>query len=119
VLSHDGAGSPDVTAFGTHGVADDARGIARLLSVIGSALLGGVMPARSHFLDDGSELTIDDIARFGAELEAGHAAVAVLEERPVAERLVVRLAELGGRTEVHRLTNTALHRAATMPPLAS
>ena len=79
VLSHDGAGRPDVTTLGAHG-ADDPRGIARLLGVIGSALQGGVMPARSHFLDDGSELTIDDIARIGAEVAAGHAAVAVLEE---------------------------------------
>jgi len=67
----------------------------------------------------GSEQTIDDIARIGAEVAAGHAAVAVLEERPAAERLVVRLAELGGRTEVHRLTNRALQQAATMPRLAS
>jgi hypothetical protein len=67
----------------------------------------------------GSELTTDDIARIGAELEAGHVAVAVAEERPVAERLVVRLAELGGRTQVHRLTSRALRQAARMPPLAS
>lgn len=118
VLAHDDAGGPDVMAFGDVG-ADDPRGIARLLGVIGSALLGGVMPARHHFLDDASELTTDDIARIGAEIEAGHAAVAVLEERRVAERLVVRLADLGGRTEVHRLTERALRQASTMPPLAS
>jgi hypothetical protein len=118
VLVHDDAGGPDVMAFGDDG-ADDPRGIARLLGVIGSALVGGVMPARPHFFDDASELTTDDIARIGAEIEAGHAAVAVLEERRVAERLVVRLAELGGRTEVHRLTERGLRQAATMPPLAS
>ncbi len=63
-------------------------------------LLGGVMPPRSHFLDEGSELTTDDISRIGAGSEAGHAAVAILEERALAQRSVVR-------------------QAGTMPPLAS
>lgn len=118
VLSPDDAGRLDVTMVGANG-ADDPQGIARVLGVIGSALLGGVMPARSHLLDDASELTTDDIARIGAELEAGHAAVAVLEEPPMAERLVVRSTGLGGRTEIHRLKDAALQMAAAMPPLAS
>lgn len=111
-------GDPEVSTFGG-GRADDLQGVARLLGVIGSALLGGVMPPRSHFLDEGSELTTDDISRIGAELEAGHAAVAILEERVLAQRSVVRLVELGGRTEVHRLTDHAVRQAGTMPPLAS
>lgn len=118
LLSFDETGRPEVTRLGG-GAGDDPPGIGTVLGVIASAVLGGVMPPRRHFFDSRSDLTTDDIARIGAELEAGHTAVAVLERRPRAERVVVRLAGMGGKTEIHRLTRLALRQAAETPGLAS
>jgi hypothetical protein len=56
------------------------------------------MPRRSHFFDAGSDLSTDDIARLGAELDAGQAAVAVLDGRPQTDRAIVLLTRLGGKT---------------------
>ena len=74
--------------------------------------LGGVLPDRSNFFDARSDLTTDDVVRFGAELEAGHAAVAVLDRRSPAEQVIVSLAGLGGKAEIHRLTAGGLRLAA-------
>jgi hypothetical protein len=93
----------------------EGPGVGAVLGVIATAVSGGVMPNRGHFFDARSDLSTDDLARIGAELEAGAAAVAVLEAGPHAERVVVRLAGLGGRTEVHGLTGQALQQAALAP----
>ena len=61
---------------------------------------------------DRADLTTDDVVRFGAELEAGHAAVAVLDRRSPAEQVIVSLAGLGGKAEIHRLTAGGLRLAA-------
>jgi hypothetical protein len=71
------------------------------------------MPARDRFFDTGSDLTTDDIVRFGVELEAGHSAVAALAARSRADRIVVLLAGLGGKTEIHHLSRRALRKAAS------
>ena len=81
------------------GAADEAPEIGVVLGVIAGALRDDVMPARRDFFDTNSELTTDDVARLGAELDAGQAVVAVLERRKRAEGIVVRLTGLGGRTE--------------------
>ena len=96
---------------------DGAIGVGAVLGIIASALSGGVMPRRSYFFDAGYDLSTDDIARLGAELEAGQAAVAVLDERPQTDRAVVWLTRLGGKTEVHCLTGWALRLAATAPTI--
>lgn len=93
----------------------EGPGVGVVLGVIAMAIEGGVMPRRGHFFDPSSELSTDDVARIGAELDAGAAAVAVLEAVPRAEGAVVRLVGLGGRTEVHSLTDHALQRAASAP----
>lgn len=96
----------------------EGPGVGAVLGVIAMAIAGGVMPNRGHFFDAGSDLSTDDVARFGAELDAGAAAVAVLEAGAQAERMIVRLAGLGGRTEVHELTDRALQQAAAAPRIA-
>ena len=96
--------------------AGDGPGVGVVLGVIALALAGRVMPDRGHFLDARSDLSTDDVARFGAELDAGQAAVAVLEPAPDAERAVIELTGLGGKTEVHWLTDWALRQAAAAPP---
>jgi hypothetical protein len=88
-----------------------------VLGVIALALTGGVMPDRGHFFDSRSDLSTDDVARFGAELDAGQAAVGVLEQSPAAERAVIELTGLGGKAEVHWLTDRALCQAAAAPPV--
>lgn len=87
-----------------------------VLGVIAPATRGGVMPDRRHFFDMRSDVSTDDVARIGSELEAGHAAVARLERRRRAERAVVRLTELGGKTESRR-TGRALRHAASAPKI--
>ena len=109
ILSLDDAGRPIVTLVGRR---EGSTGVETVLDVIASALLGGVLPDRSNFFDARSDLTTDDVVRFGAELEAGHAAVAVLDRRSPAEQVIVSLAGLGGKAEIHRLTAGGLRLAA-------
>ena len=97
--------------------ADDGPGVGTVLGMIALALTGGVMPERDHFFDAQSDLATDDVARFGAELDAGQAAVAVLEQGVGAERAVVELTGLGGKAELHQLTERALRQAAAVPPI--
>lgn len=118
VLSLNDAGEPVVTNLEDRS-AEDAPEIGVVLGVIAGALREGVMPARHDFFDTHSELTTDDIARIGAELEAGQAVVAVLERRKRAEGIVVRLTGFGGRTEIHHLTARVLRQAADEPWIAS
>jgi hypothetical protein len=103
MLASDDRGRPEAVGCGEH----TQPRLGAVLGVIASALLGGVMPTRNHFFDTGSDLTTDDVVRFGAELEAGHAAVAALAPRARADRILVLLAGLGGKTEIHRLSGRA------------
>lgn len=96
----------------------EGPGVGAVLGVIALVIAGGVLPSRGHFFDARSDLSTDDVARFGAELDAGAAAIAVLETGPQAERVLVRLAGLGGRTEVHSLSDRALQQAASAPGIA-
>lgn len=114
VLALDSRGKVASSRLGDR-AAEDGPGIGAVLGVIALALSGDVLPEQGPLFDARSDLSTDDVARFSAELEAGQAAVAVLEPRPQAERAVVELAELGGKTEVHSLTATALRQAAQAP----
>jgi hypothetical protein len=118
ILAPDDAGRPDVTEFHAPGP-DDPERVGAVLQVIASMVRSGIVPTQHHFFDAESELTTDDISRIGAELEADHAAVAVLERRREAERAVISLTELGGKTEIHRLSRRALQQVAASPPIAS
>jgi len=110
ILTSGDRGRPEV---GGRVRTDEHPRIAPVLSVIASALLGGVLPARSHFFDTESDLTTDDVVRIGAELEAGRAAVAALAPRSRADRIVVLLTGLGGKTEIHYLSDRALRDSAS------
>jgi hypothetical protein len=114
ILSLDEAGNIEVAKLGAR-TTDGDIGVGAVLGVIASALSGGVMPKRASFFDARSELSTDDVARLAAEIEAGQAAVAVLDQRPQAERAVVELISLGAKAEVHRLTGRALQQAAEAP----
>lgn len=96
--------------------AGEVPGVGAVLGVIALALGGGAVPSEGHLFDARSDLSTDDVARFGAELDAGQAAVAVLEHPADADRAVVELTGLGGKVEVHWLTRRALSQAATAPP---
>ena len=111
-------GRIDVARLGDR-TAEGTPGVGAVLGMIAAALTGGVLPRRGRFLDVRSDLSTDDVARFGAELDAGQAAVAVLDVRPEAERVIVRLTELGGKTEAHRLTRRGLQQAGSAPPIPS
>jgi hypothetical protein len=111
MLALDDLGRPDLSELGDPATGE-GPGIGAVLGAIASALVGGVLPPKDHFFDARSDLTTDDIARIGAELEAGHVAVAVLDRRSPAERIVYPLTELGGKTEIHRLSAQALRQAA-------
>jgi hypothetical protein len=106
MLASDDHGRPETVC--SSGRTVERSHIGAVLGLIASALLGGVMPARTHFFGTLSDLTTDDVVRFGAELEAGHAAVAALAPRTRADRLVVLLTGLGGKTEIHQLSVRAL-----------
>jgi hypothetical protein len=90
-------------------------GVGAVLGVIALAVTGRIMPRRGHLFDARSDLSTDDVARFAAELEAGQAVVAVLDQGPAAERAVIALTGLGGKAEVHWLTGQALREAAAAP----
>jgi hypothetical protein len=112
MLASDDRGRPEV--LGSVGKRmDDRPLIAAVLGVIASALLAGAKPARIHFFDRRSDVTTDDVVRFGVELDAGHAAVAALARRARADRILVLLAGLGGKTEIHRLSGRALREATS------
>jgi hypothetical protein len=96
----------------------DGAGVGAVLGVIALAVTGRVLPRRGHLFDTGSDLSTDDVARFAAELEIGQAVVAVLDCGPAAERAVVALTGLGGKAEVHWLTDRALCQAAAAPVFA-
>ena len=117
MLALDEEGKVDVAKLGDR-ISDDGPGIGAVLGRIALALWGGVMPRRGRFFDARSGLSTDDIVRFGADLEAGQAAVAVLHRGSQADRVVVQLTRLGGKTEVHRLTSRALRQAASAPTIA-
>jgi hypothetical protein len=111
MLASDDRGRPEAVGGGGH--TDDHPRLGAVLGQISAALRGGVMPARNHFFDPRSDLTTDDVVRFGAELDAGNVAVAALAARPRADRIVVLLAGLGGKTEIHHLSGRALREAVS------
>ncbi|MFN8473346.1 MAG: DUF1269 domain-containing protein [Anaerolineae bacterium] len=78
------------------------------VSFIGGAIIGGVVGA---FYRKGLRLSKDDVARIDGELSDGKAAVGVLANPEAVEALTTRLAELGGKTETHEVTDGALDQA--------
>jgi hypothetical protein len=92
---------------------EDGPGVGAVLGFIALAMTATTLPASGELLDARSELSTDDVARFGAALDSGLAAVAVLEPQERSERAVLHLAELGGKVELHRLTERGILQAAS------
>lgn len=102
ILSLDGRGRVDTDRLGDRS-AEDGPGVGAVLGAIALTVAGDSSLLRDDLFDLGSILSLDDIARYGAELEAGETAIAVLEPHRESDHAVVQLAELGGRAEIHRL----------------
>jgi hypothetical protein len=91
-------------------------GIGALLAVvapptmIAGAVAGGVI---GHFHHQGLNLSDAERARIAGELVGGKAAVGTLvEDEPEAHMLSAKLTELGGRTQVHQVSQEAVEAAA-------
>jgi uncharacterized membrane protein len=83
-------------------------GVTLLGGVVGGAVLGGVL---GSFFKKGLGLSKEDLARIGAELDAGHAAVGVLADDAEVERVSDELQSLGGKPEVHPVSDEAIEHA--------
>lgn len=92
----------------------DGPQVGAILGLIALAYSGRMTERTGPFLDTQSDLSYDDVARIGAELDSGGAAIAILADPPSVERAVVALARLGGRAEVHTLSRGALERAGSL-----
>jgi uncharacterized membrane protein len=80
------------------------------LSVIGGAVLGGIL---GSFFHKGLGMSKDDLARIDGELDGGRAAVGVLVEPNDSTMVTNRLADLGGESETHEVTEEALDHVET------
>ena len=81
-----------------------------LAGMIGGGILG-------HFHHKGLGLTDGDRERIAAELTGGKAAVGVLAGEDLEAAMIARqLAELGGTTEIHLVTDEALEAVAAAAP---
>ena len=80
------------------------------LSVIGGAVLGGIL---GSFFHKGLGISKDDLARIDGELDGGRVAVGVLVEPNDSTMVTNRLADLGGESETHEVTEEALDHVET------
>ena len=77
-------------------------------SLAAGAVLGGIVGA---FFHKGLGMSKDDLARIGAELDGGKAAVGILAKPDEADGVSAKLAELGGVTETHEVSDEAVEQA--------
>jgi uncharacterized membrane protein len=77
------------------------------ISVLGGAVVGGILGA---FFHKGLGLSKDDLARIDSELDGGKAAVGILAEPEEAADIAAKLADLGGVTETHEVSDEALEQ---------
>jgi hypothetical protein len=97
-------------------------GIGLVLAVIAPPTLlagiagGGVLGAFHH---KGLGISPEDRERIGKELSGGKAAVGVLAADAEAPRISAKLIELGGKTEVHDVSDEALEAVAAAAPEAT
>jgi hypothetical protein len=95
-----------VAPAGLRGRGDDS-GVGAVLGGIICALSGRDPPTPDELFGAGSDLSVGDLARFAAELEAGGALVAILARRRGAERAILVLTGCGGRAELHWVVGQA------------
>ena len=80
------------------------------VTVLGGAVVGGILGA---FFHKGLGLSKDDLARIGKELDGGKAAVGILAHADEAVGVSAKLAELGGKSETHEVSEEALDQVQT------
>jgi hypothetical protein len=83
-------------------------GVTLLGGLVGGAMLGGVL---GSFVKKGLDLSKEDLARIGAELDGGHAAVGVLVDASEVQLVSDELGSLGGRAEAHAVSEETLEHA--------
>ncbi len=83
-----------------------------ILTLISTAIAGGVLTHESGLLGDESDLNADDIIRLAVELEYGRAAVVVVVSALEADAVIVLFTRLGAKSELHMLANGAENSAA-------
>ncbi len=83
-----------------------------LVGIVGGSVLG-------HFHHQGLGLTAEDRERIGAALSGGKAAVGILATAAEAPIISEKLAELGGATEAHAVSDEALEAVAAAAPAAA
>lgn len=94
-------------------------GIGLVLAVIAPPTLlagvvgGGILGAFHH---KGLGLSAEDRERIGAQLKGGKAAVGVLAGADEAPAISAKLIDLGGKTEVHDVSDEALEAVAAAVP---
>lgn len=79
------------------------------LTVLGGALFGGIV---GSFFRKGLGMSKDDLARLSNELDGGKAAVAILATDAEMAAVSAKLAELGGVTETHEVSEEAVAQVA-------
>jgi uncharacterized membrane protein len=77
-------------------------------SVAAGAVAGGIVGA---FFKKGLGMSKEDLARIEKELDGGKAGVGVLAEAAEAAGVSAKLAELGGKPEIHEVTDEAVEEA--------
>jgi hypothetical protein len=84
-------------------------GVGLVGGVVAGAVLGGAGGALTH---EGLGLSKTDLERYGAEMDAGHAAVGVMAGAAEAQDTLAFLESWGGKAEAHAVTAEAGAAAA-------
>jgi uncharacterized membrane protein len=84
-------------------------GLSLVGGAVGGAAGGGVLGTLFH-----KGLPKEDVNRITGELGEGHAAVGVLVEAAQAEQVTAKLVALGGRPEIHEVSDEGLEQAAAV-----
>jgi hypothetical protein len=114
VLVKDEKGKVKTHKLGSrHTATGAAAGVLAAVLSGGVSLFGGVMLGSlvGAFIHKGLGMSKDDLVRIGGELDGGKAAVAVLAALDEATAVSAKLADLGGATETHEVTDEALEEA--------
>lgn len=85
-------------------------GLSLLPGLVGGAVGGGVVG--SLFRKGFHDLSKDDAERISKDLDSGHAIVGVLTPPDQADVVLAKLADYGGRTESHEVSDAELQEAA-------
>jgi uncharacterized membrane protein len=81
-------------------------GLSLLPGVVGGAIAGGIVGSAFH--QGFQNLSKADAERISTELDAGHAAVGVLTRPDQADEVLAKLAQYGGKTETHEVSDQEL-----------